>query len=365
MFRLKTIKNLDYLMLFASISLLLIGWLTVYSASYEQSLTTGINYPYKQFIWICVASVAFLSAITVDYHFLLKFSFYIYGIILGLLVFVLVLGRTHFGACRWLNIAGFSIQPSEFAKIAVILAVSRYLVLDIENRKSIRYLFISGIILIIPIIFILKQPDLGTTLIFIPILLVMLFVSGIGWKNILSIGVLGVLSLPSVWFLLRGYQKIRLLSFLNPDKDPLGSGYSVIQSKIAVGSGGLLGKGWFHGTQNRLSFLPGRHTDFIFSIIGEEWGFIGVIIILALFFIIIASGFNIARKASDLSGKLLAVGLVALFSIQTAVNISMTIGLTPVTGVPLPFLSYGGTSLVVTMTALGILQSIYIRRFMF
>ena len=352
-------------MLLAILLLLITGWFAVYSASYEERLVTGIDYPQKQFMWMCIAVAVFFITLAIDYHLLLKLSFVIYAVILGLLVLVLVLGEARFGARRWFSLAGFSLQPSELAKLGIILAISKYLVMDIDNRKYLRYIIACGIILLVPIILILKQPDLGTALVFIPTVLVMLFVAGIGWRRLLGISIIGLLSMPSAWFLLRNYQKERLLSFLNPEQDPLGSGYSIIQSKIAVGSGGLFGKGWLSGTQNRLNFLPERHTDFIFSIIGEEWGFIGAVAVLMLFFIIIAVGFNIAHKAPDLSGRLLAIGLITLFSIQVAINISMTIGLMPVTGIPLPFISYGGTSLVVTMAMLGLLQNIYMRRFMF
>lgn len=365
MVRLKDLKSLDYLMLFAAILLLVAGWFAVYSASYEERLATGIDYSQKQFMWTCIAVAVFFITLVIDYHLLLKFSFILYIVILGLLALVLVLGDMRYGARRWISLGGISFQPSELAKLGIILAISKYLVADIDNRKSMRYIIFCGGLLLVPLILILKQPDLGTALVFIPTVVVMLFVAGMGWKWLVTMGTIGLLSMPCAWFFLKNYQKSRLLSFLNPEQDPLGAGYSVIQSKIAVGSGGLFGKGWLSGTQNRLNFLPERHTDFIFSIIGEEWGFIGAMVILILFFIIIAVGFNIAHKANDLSGKLLAVGLITMFSIQAAVNIGMTIGLMPVTGIPLPFISYGGTSLVITMATLGLLQNIYMRRFMF
>lgn len=365
MIRLNEIKHLDYLMLLSAVILIALGWFAVHSASYEQRMATGVDYSQKQFMWICISIAVFLVMLVIDYHFLLKVSFIIYAVILGLLLFVLIWGQSRYGARRWVNIGILSFQPSELAKLGIILVVTKYLVMDIDNRKRFRYIVICGIVLLVPMMLILKQPDLGTALVFVPTVIVMLFVAGIGWKKLLTIGFIGALSMPACWFLLRGYQKRRLLSFINPEQDPLGAGYSIIQSKIAVGSGGLLGKGWLSGTQNRLNFLPERHTDFIFSILGEEWGFVGAIVVLILFFIIIAAGFNIAHKAPDYSGRFLAVGLVTMFSIQVVINIGMTIGLMPVTGIPLPFISYGGTSLVITMATLGLLQNIYMRRFMF
>lgn len=365
MIKLKQIKQLDYLMLFSALVLLGIGWFAVYSTSYEQRLATGIDYAQKQLMWICIAVAIFFVAVVIDYHFLLKISFIIYAVILGLLLFVLIWGELRYGARRWISIFGFSFQPSELAKLGIILVVSKYLVMDIDSRNKLRYIIVCGLVLMVPMMLILKQPDLGTALVFIPTIVVMLFVAGIAWKKLLVLGLVGIMSMPFTWFFLKAYQKKRLLSFVNPEQDPQGAGYSIIQSKIAVGSGGFLGKGWLSGTQNRLNFLPERHTDFIFSILGEEWGFVGAVIVLILFFLIIAAGFNIVRKAPDLSGRILAVGLITMFSVQVIINIGMTIGLMPVTGLPLPFISYGGTSLVTTMATLGLLQNIYIRRFMF
>lgn len=337
----------------------------MYSASYEERIATGIDYPQKQLVWMAIALAVFFIMLFVDYHFLLNISFIIYGLVIVLLILVLVLGERRFGARRWIGIGGFSLQPSELAKLGVILAISKYLVWDIDNRETLRYIVLCGIILFLPLIFIFKQPDLGTTLVFIPAVFIMLFIAGMRWRYIIVSGLLGASGIPFMWTLLKGYQKKRIFSFLNPEGDPLGSGYSIIQSKIAIGSGGLLGRGWLSGTQNRLNFIPERHTDFIFSVVGEEWGFTGAIVILTLFFIIIACGFNIIHKAPDISGKLLAIGIITIFSIQVGVNIGMTIGLVPVTGIPLPFISYGGTSLVVTMGMMGLLENVHMRRFMF
>lgn len=365
MIRLSEIKHIDYLLLIAMLMLLVSGWFILYSASYEEHIATGIDYTEKQFVWMGIALIVFFFMLFIDYHFLLNISFIIYGIVILLLILVLALGEKRFGARRWIGIGGFTLQPSELAKLAVVMAAARYLVWDIENRRTLRYIILCGIVLLVPLILIFKQPDLGTTLVFIPAVSVMLFIAGIRWRYISAGGILAAAGAPFVWTLLKGYQKKRIFSFLNPESDPLGSGYSIIQSKIAIGSGGILGRGWLSGTQNRLNFIPERHTDFIFSVVGEEWGFLGAMVIITLFFIIIASGFNIARKASDTSGRLLAVGIITIFSIQASVNIGMTIGLVPVTGITLPFISYGGTSLVVTMAMIGLLENIYMRRFMF
>ncbi len=352
-------------MLLTMCLLLVLGGFVVYSSSFQERVQTGVDYTVKQLIWTAIAVIVFLVVLLVDYHFWLKISFILYGIIMVLLLLVVFFGASRYGARRWLNLGGINLQPSELAKIAIILALVRYLVNDVENRFRLRYLVQAGCLIVPPLLLIFRQPDLGTAIIFVPTVIILLFVAGVRWKYLFTVVFLGLLSAPAGWFILKDYQKKRLLTFLNPEQDPLGAGYSIIQSKIAVGSGGLLGKGWLGGTQNQLDFLPQRHTDFVFSVIGEEWGFIGAFLVLVLFFIVIARGFDIAQKAHDLSGRLLAVGLITVFSVQIAVNIGMTIGLMPVTGLPLPFISYGGTSLLVTMATLGFLQNIYMRRFMF
>ena len=365
MFSLRLLKKVDYLLLIVTILLLVAGWFVVYSSSLRETADTGVEYATKQLLWIGVGIVVFLIALSVDYHFWLKTSFVLYGIVVVLLLIVVFLGETRYGARRWLSLAGFNLQPSELAKIAIILSLTRYLVIEVTNREKFKYLFVALVMVAPVLLLIFKQPDLGTAIIFVPTILVMLFVAGIAWKYIITMAVIGGMSLPAGWFLLKEYQKKRLITFLYPEQDPLGAGYSIIQSKIAVGSGGILGKGWLGGTQNQLDFLPQRHTDFAFSVIGEEWGFVGALIILILFFLVIARGFDIAQKAHDLSGRLLAVGLITIFSVQVAVNVAMTIGIMPVTGLPLPFISYGGTSLLVTMASLGLLQNIYMRRFVY
>ena len=365
MMSLRIFKQMDYLLLAVMLLLLVGGWFIMYSASYQESLSTGINYSYKQIIWIGIALVVFVIILFIDYRFLLRYSFVIYGLILILLLLVLFKGQARFGARRWLGWGGITIQPSELAKIGILLAITRYLVMDIERRETFRYILITGLLLAVPLFLIFKQPDLGTAVIFVPTVLVMLFVAGIRWRYVLIGGAAAMASAPFLWTLLKDYQKNRILSFLHPESDPFGAGYSIIQSKIAIGSGGVLGKGWLGGTQNRLNFIPERHTDFIFSVIGEEWGFAGAIIILILFFIVIAAGFGIARKAPDTGGRILATGIITLFSVQAIVNVAMTIGLVPITGLTLPFISYGGTSIVVTVAMIGLLQNIYMRRFMF
>ena len=228
--------------------------------------------------------------------------------------------------------------------------------------EDIKSLIVPCVLLAIPFGLVLLQPDLGTALLLVPIFLSIMLVAGARPRYLVGMILLGLTGLPFFWQILREYQRQRLLVFLNPNIDPLGAGYTIIQSKIAIGSGGLLGKGWTHGTQNQLNFLPERHTDFIFSVIGEEWGFLGAAALVFLYFLIIKRAFNIASLTSDLYGKSIATGVAVMLGLQVVVNIGMTVGLMPVVGVPLPLVSYGGSSLISTLVAIGLLLNVGMRR---
>jgi len=278
---------------------------------------------------------------------------------------VLLVGSARLGAKRWLSLGLFSLQPSELCKISFILALVKYVSDNNDRIGKVKVVAISLLICIIPMFLIIKEPDLGTALVFLPILFTVLFIAGARISHLICIVLAGLGSLPLLWHLLRSYQKMRLLVFLNPSSDPLGAGYTVTQSKIAVGSGGLFGKGWLSGTQNQLNFLPERHTDFIFSVIGEEWGFIGAVLVLGLFILIIRGLLNIADATYDNRGKLLIVSIVTLLWFQVFINISMTIGLMPVVGLPLPLISYGGSSLATTIVLIGLALSVRLKRKVF
>jgi rod shape determining protein RodA len=279
----RELKNIDYFLLVSVMCLLASGWFVLYSASQQEEIATGIDFTQKQFIWMSLAVFVFFVFLLVDYHFLVNISFIIYGIVIILLLAVLFFGGAKYGAKRWINIAGFTLQPSEVAKLGVILAVVKYMIGDMEDRHNFRYIVLTGAIIIFPLLLIYKQPDLGTTLIFVPAVFAMLFIAGMRWVYVVFGLVVVFVSMPVVWNFLRPYQKARVITFINPESDPFGTGYSIIQSKIAIGSGGIIGKGWLGGTQNRLNFIPERHTDFIFSVVGEEWGFLGVLFVVILF----------------------------------------------------------------------------------
>jgi rod shape determining protein RodA len=284
-----------------------------------------------------------------------------------LLVAVLLFGRRSMGATRWLNLGLFNIQPSELMKIVIIITFARFF----NNFQSVGGLTVRDVlfplsILALPAALIMKQPDLGTAVLVILIALSMTFYVGLRWTTIVTFT---CVTIPMVWVgwahFLRPYQKNRVLDFLNPERSRLGSGYHIIQSKIAVGSGGIAGKGYIKGTQSQLRFLPEQHTDFAFSVFAEEWGFVGCLLLMILYMSLVLWGLNIARRCNDRFGALLAVGVTSMLFWHIVINMGMVIGLFPVVGVPMPFFSYGGTSMITSMVGIGLLQNISMRRFMF
>jgi len=278
-----------------------------------------------------------------------------------MLIAVLGLGQIGKGAQRWLDLGLFRFQPSELLKLAVPMMVAWYLA---EKRlpPSPRRILTAGVLTLIPVLLIAKQPDLGTALLVASAGVFALFLAGIGWRLMLGLGALVAAVAPLAWYLMRDYQRQRVLTFLNPENDPLGAGYHIIQSKIAIGSGGLYGKGWLHGTQSHLEFLPERSTDFIFAVLAEELGLTGILLLLALYLFIILRGLHIAVQAQDTYGRLLGGSLALVFFVYLIVNTGMVTGMLPVVGVPLPLVSYGGTSLVTIMAGFGILMSIHTHR---
>jgi len=353
--------RIDKLLLFAIILIAFLGVVFLYSATWDKDNAGGEMHPLvvKQTIWVFIGLVFLTIIANMDYLKILDFAYAAYLLNIMALIFLLLFGGERFGARRWISLGPFSLQPSEFVKITVILALAAFIG---ERREKIGTFgnFIGAILIVAPaMLLIFMQPDLGTSLVLIPILFAILFVCGENIKYIVWSIVLGLVSLPIFWlFLLKEYQKNRLMVFINPNLDPLGAGYTIIQSKIAVGSGGLFGKGWLCGTQSYLKFLPERHTDFIFSVIGEEWGFVGAAAILVLFFLLIARGVKIIATSDSIYGRAIAAGVVTLISFQVIVNISMTIGLMPVVGLPLPAISYGGSNTISSLICAGLLLSI-------
>ncbi len=292
---------------------------------------------------------------------LFRWSPWLYLVGTLLLVLVLVVGDVGKGAQRWLDLGVIRFQPSEMVKLAVPMMLAWYLA-DKPLPPNWRHLGISAALMVVPVLLIAKQPDLGTALLVASAGVFVLFLSGIGWR--LIFGLLGgaAAAAPIAWHFMRDYQKQRVLTFLDPENDPLGAGYHIIQSKIAIGSGGIWGKGWLEGTQSQLDFLPERHTDFIFAVLAEELGLAGVTLLLSLYLFVILRGLYIATRAQDTYGRLLAGSLTLVFFVYLLVNVGMVSGLLPVVGVPLPLISYGGTSLVTLMAGFGMLMSIHTHR---
>jgi rod shape determining protein RodA len=364
----RLIKNFDWITLLVIIVLTLIGIMTIYSATRPLAGMSGHSDFYvRQLVWMLLSIITLFIVTSFDYIWLNRLSYILYGIGLFLLVAVLILGKTTMGAQRWLNLGFFSFQPSEFFRILFVIAFSSYLASLSKEQDG--HIPIKGLIIFgaVPLVLVIKQPDLGTALLLLSLFVVLAISRGIKKKIIAVALVIGLLAVPFVghifWEGLKDYQKNRLVAFIDPDIDPSGIGYHINQSKIAVGAGEFTGKGYLNGTQGPLRFLPEKHTDFIFAVFAEEWGFMGCVGLLGIYFILFMRGLDTAAKAKDRVGRLMAIGITGMFFIYFIVNIGMTLGMMPVVGIPLPFVSYGGTSLLSNFVAAGILINIRTRRF--
>jgi len=349
-------QDFDWLLLAAAVLLSLISVTEIYSATMAQGAAT---YSLRQMAWVALGIVIVFVVSAFDYHLISEHVPWLYIIGLGALLYTLVFGHRVSGSKSWVGFGSVGIQPSELIKMVVVVALARYLSeLRTSKYMTLAQIVKAGVIVFVPVGLILLQPDLGTSLTYLPIIAVGLFIRGIRPAALVSLILAFVLVLPVSWLVLKPFQKERIFTFLDPERDPLGKGYQVTQSKIAIGSGGLLGKGVFHGSQNQLGFLPTRHTDFIFSVVGEELGFVGVVATLGLLsFIIFRSIYN-AQTARDNLGMFIVMGVVGIYFFHLIVNVGMVIGFMPTTGIPLPFLSYGGSSVLTAFIALGLVMSV-------
>jgi len=355
-------KDFDAILLVMTFTIVMIGLLSIYSATQAKCLSLSESYVLKQLIWLGIGVIFLVITISIPYRKFLDAAYILYAVNVLLLALVLIMGHIRLGAQRWFSIGGFAFQPSEFMKISFILALSVYVAQKKGAMESVKSLIAPSIMLAVPFILVLLQPDLGTALLLVPVFFAILLVGGARPKYLIRMVLFGLACMPVYWHFLRDYQRQRLLVFVDPNVDPLGAGYTIIQSKIAVGSGGLIGKGWLNGTQNQLNFIPERHTDFIFSVIGEEWGFFGALALVLAYMLIVNRAFSIGNLTSDRYGKCISAGIALLLGLQVAINIGMTIGLMPVVGIPLPLVSYGGSSLLATLVAVGLLLNIGMRR---
>jgi len=403
------IKKIDFLFLIPVLLIIVAGILALYSSTYPVVTSETNSLVYKQITWVIIGLIVMFVMIFIPIRviYALSYTLYIFGIFL--LIMVLFMDKDNSGTSRWIYLFGFQFQPSEFAKITTLIALSRFLAESKISQNNIKDIAISFVIVYIPMILIREQPDLGTSMVFalflfpllfwadLPIfslfVIVAPFISAVAislstsriyifliwmviftvilylakkriWVTIsnyivnLAVGI----TTPYLWNRLKPYQQERIKNFLNPEMDPRGAGYQILQSQTAIGSGGLRGKGFLHGTQSQLRFLPQQHTDFIFSVFGEESGFLGVIIILGLFFIIILHGINVASLSKNRFAGYIAVGISSIFLIHIFVNIGMTVGLLPVTGLPLPFMTYGGSAMISFLAMVGLLINISVNR---
>ena len=364
----RLIKNFDLVTFLIIIGMAVIGIMTIYSATRHPIPGGGMpTYYMRQLYWLLVSILSLIAIVSFDYMWLRRFAYLFYGAGIFLLVLVLFLGRTGMGAQRWLNLGIFSFQPSEVFRLLYLITISRYLS-ELQGEVTLASLVRTFFLLtFVPIAMLIEQPDLGTAVILLLVFFSVVTVKGLHRKALVLVVLIGLVSVPFLghifWGGLKDYQKNRLVAFLEPESDPSGIGYHINQSKIAIGSGGFSGKGYLKGTQGPFRFLPEKHTDFVFSVFAEEWGFAGSFVLLFLYLSLILRGLDTARKAKDEFGSLLALGISFMFTIYFFVNVGMTLGIMPVVGVPLPFMSYGGTSLLANFIAAGILINIRTRRF--
>ncbi|MBU4252324.1 MAG: rod shape-determining protein RodA [Candidatus Omnitrophica bacterium] len=343
-----------------------LGVLSIYSSTSQKEGMLWQEIYKRQLLWIMIGLVFFFLMSRFNYRKLWDANYFIYGAALFFLLLVFGLGVIRMGAQRWLKLAWFNFQPSEFAKLAMIIFLARYFSrksIDDTSLSSGKFGIFQGIILPfifvgMPMFLIIEQPDLGSGLMLMLIFVGLLYLTHVRLKYIFMLLAVLILPLPFFWHFLHDYQKQRLLVFLNPNIDPLGAGYTVIQSRIAIGSGGFFGRGWLRGSQSQLYFLPESHTDFIFATFSEQWGFLGSVLLILMYYLIIRQGFIIAQRTQDAFGRLLAYGISLLLTLQVFINIAMNLGLAPVVGLPLPMMSYGGSSVLITFVALGILVNI-------
>ncbi len=391
-------KSLDWKFILATVGLSLIGIMLIYSAHYDSSAGSSLNFYIKQSIWLLLAFVLFNAVLHIPVRVIDFIAYPLYGLSIILLILVLVAGETRMGASRWFSLGFMSVSPSDIGKLALIVALSRFFAYTKLPPQSKRRLAFSAMLAFIPALLVMKQPDLGSSLVFVVLLLSLWFWSGlspaylilivsplislvaafhwIAWVVYLVLLIVFMLVLkpgilfgvivfafnlafgmitPFIWNHLEDYQKLRVITFLDPGRDPQRAGYQIIQSKIAIGSGGIIGKGYLEGSQSQLKFLPERHTDFVFSVLGEEFGFVGTLTVVLLFGFIFYRGIRIAARCRSKFTSNLVWGALTIIFFQFFVNIGMTFGLMPVTGLPLPFLSYGGTSLLLNWTLIGII----------
>src|SRR3954447_15783851 len=354
-------RDIDWTVLLIVLLICGVGVLQIYSATRDTDYTSAW---WKQVIYVLGGLIFMWVALTVDYHTMLHYVPVLYIGSVGALLVTYLIGEKAYGSKRWIPVGfGVHLQVSEFVKLVIILLVARYLTELRTDELEIREMLKLAGLVLIPTALVMKQPDLGTSLTYVAVLIACAFLAGLRWKYVAVIAIVTVVVLPVSWQFLNEYQKGRIVSFMDPERDPQGKGYQMIQSQIAVGAGGMFGKGVTKGTQTQLRFLPVPHKDFIFSAFAEEDGFVGVVVLLSLFFVLVMRIIQNAQTAPDRVGMYLCMGVAALLLFHILVNVGMVAGLIPVTGIPLPFMSFGGSSVWTFFLALGLVNNVRLRRF--
>lgn len=360
--RTRTLPTLDWNFIGTALVITAVGCLLIFSATHFSDPSLSIFR--TQLLWIGIGIVLMIIFIAVDYHVLLDIAPILYGFGILLLMYLLVWGKVTAHVKSWIHIGGFQFQPAEFMKVFTALMLAKFFDSNDRAYLDFRSFLYAMAIIALPVGLIVVQPDFGTAATFAPLVAVAMFFGGIRMRVWLIMILSVVLLAPLAYFrFLKGYQRERVMIFLNPERDPLGTGYQVTQAKIAIGSGGIHGKGFLQGTQASLGFLPARHTDFIFAVLGEEWGFIGVVIVLGLYLYLILQALTSAKHARDRGGTFLIICLISFIIFHVFINVAMQIGVLPTTGIPLPLISYGGSSTMMFMIAIGLIANVDMRRF--
>ena len=358
--RYRSFRDIDWPLLVVTLVICALGVIQIFSATHDTKFHDAW---WKQIVWIALGVGLMWLVASIDYHTLLGQVPLFYTVTVGALLFTVAVGTRVFGSKRWISIAGMNLQISEFAKLVIILMVARYLSELKRDDAGIGDLLKLGVLVGIPTLLVMRQPDLGTSLTYLAILGAGILLAGLRWHHLAAIALVAGLSVPIAWPFLNNYQKARLETFVNPYADPRGAGYQVIQSRIAVGHGGMWGTGATRGTQTQLRFLPVAHTDFIFSAFAEEHGFVGVVVVLGLYFLLIMQIVQNAQAAPDRSGMYICMGVATLLLFHLLVNVGMVVGSMPVTGIPLPLMSSGGSNLFSVFMMLGLVNNVRLRRF--
>jgi len=355
----RRLMNISWSLLLLIVLVACVGFAMLYSAA------NGNWDPWasRQAVRFGIGMAVLVLVAVVDIRIWLRYAYVIYAIGLILLIGVEVIGFVGMGAQRWIDLGFFQLQPSEVMKIALVLALARYFhSVSLEDVVRPTRLLVPLMLVVAPVLLVLKQPDLGTAVMLLVGGGVLFFLAGVRLWKFLAVGCIGLAALPIAWNMLHAYQKQRILTFLDPERDPLGAGYHIIQSKITMGSGGLMGKGFLKGTQSHLNFLPEKQTDFVFTMLTEELGLIGGVMLLALYALLMMYGLFIGVRSRNQFGRLLAMGVTTTFSLYVFINVAMVMGVIPVVGVPLPLISYGGTAMMTVMIAFGLLMNVYVHR---